>query len=111
MIAVFLWTAQRKRDDALIDLRLFKSKVFSTVAITQFLSNGGMFGGQMLIPAFLIQACRRAPGEMGWMLAPLGIGMMLTLVATPPLLHCCTSPPMASTYSWSYPLFFSGEWV
>ena len=37
-----------------------------------------MFAGQMLIPAFLIQACHRAPGEMGWMLAPLGIGMMLT---------------------------------
>jgi EmrB/QacA subfamily drug resistance transporter len=78
MIAVFLWTARRKGDDALIDLLLFKGKVFSTVAITQFLSNGGMFAGQMLIPAFLIQACGRAPGEMGWMLAPLGIGMMLT---------------------------------
>ena len=37
-----------------------------------------MFAGQMLIPAFLIQTCGRAPGEMGWMLAPLGIGMMLT---------------------------------
>jgi MFS family permease len=32
----------------------------------------------MLIPAFLIQACGRAPGEMGWMLAPLGLGMMVT---------------------------------
>jgi EmrB/QacA subfamily drug resistance transporter len=78
MIAVFLWTARRKGDDALIDLRLFKGKVFSAVSITQFLSNGGMFAGQMLIPAFLIQACGRAPAEMGWMLAPLGIGMMLT---------------------------------
>jgi predicted MFS family arabinose efflux permease len=78
MMAAFLWTARRKGDDALIDLRLFKGEVFSTVAITQFLSNGGMFAGQMLIPAFLIQACGRAPGEMGWMLAPLGIGMMLT---------------------------------
>jgi len=42
------------------------------------LSNGGMFAGQMLIPAFLIQACGRPPAAMGWMLAPLGIGMMLT---------------------------------
>lgn len=78
MMAVFLWTARRKGDEALIDLRLFKGKVFSTAAITQFLSNGGMFAGQMLIPAFLIQACGRTPGEMGWMLAPLGIGMMIT---------------------------------
>lgn len=78
MMALFLWTARRKGDDALIDLRLFKGKVFSTAAIAQFLSNGGMFAGQMLIPAFLIQACGRTPGEMGWMLAPLGIGMMIT---------------------------------
>lgn len=77
-IAAFLWTARRKGDDALIDLGLFKSRVFSTVSVTQFLSNGGMFAGQMLIPAFLIQACGRAPAEMGWMLAPLGLGMMIT---------------------------------
>jgi len=36
MMAVFLWTARRKGDEALIDLRLFKGKVFSTAAITQF---------------------------------------------------------------------------
>ena len=78
LIAAFLWTAQRQGDDALIDLRLFKGKVFSTAAVTQFLSNGGMFAGQMLIPVFLIRACGRAPAEMGWMLAPLGVGMMLT---------------------------------
>ncbi len=78
MIALFLWTARRKGDAALIDLRLFRGKVFSTAAVTQFLSNGGMFAGQMLIPAFLIRACGRTPGEMGWMLAPLGLGMMLT---------------------------------
>jgi EmrB/QacA subfamily drug resistance transporter len=77
-IAGFLWTARRKGDDALIDLGLFKGRVFSTVSVTQFLSNGGMFAGQMLIPAFLIQACGRAPAEMGWMLAPLGLGMMVT---------------------------------
>jgi len=76
-IAAFLWTARRKGDDALIDLSLFRGRVFSTVSITQFLSNGGMFAGQMLIPAFLIQACGRAPAEMGWMLAPLGLGMMI----------------------------------
>jgi len=78
MMAAFLWTARRKGGDALVDLRLFKGAVFSTSAITQFLSNGVQFAGQMLIPAFLIDACARAPAEMGWMLAPLGLGMMVT---------------------------------
>ncbi|MGN8135264.1 DHA2 family efflux MFS transporter permease subunit [Paraburkholderia sp. 22099] len=78
MMGAFLWSARQKGDSALIDLRLFRGKVFSVAAVTQFLSNGGMFAGQMLIPAFLIQACGRAPGDMGWLLAPLGIGMILT---------------------------------
>ncbi|WP_286198665.1 DHA2 family efflux MFS transporter permease subunit [Mesorhizobium sp. BR1-1-16] len=78
MMAAFLCTARRKGSDALVDIRLFKGKVFSTAATTQFLSNGVQFAGQMLIPAFLIQACGRTPGEMGWMLAPIGLGMMVT---------------------------------
>ncbi len=78
MMAAFLWTARKKGGDALVDLRLFKAKVFSTAAVTQFLSNGGLFAGQMLVPAFLIAACGRTPGEMGWMLAPQGLGMMVT---------------------------------
>lgn len=77
MMAAFLWIARNKGGDALVDLSLFKAKVFSTAAVTQFLSNGGMFAGQMLIPAFLIAACGRTPGEMGWMLAPQGLGMMV----------------------------------
>ncbi|GBQ87744.1 membrane transporter [Acetobacter nitrogenifigens DSM 23921 = NBRC 105050] len=79
MMAAFIRSARRKGDDALIDLRLFRGKVFATATTTQFLSNGAMFAGQMLIPAFLIQACGRTSGEMGWMLAPLGLGMMATV--------------------------------
>jgi EmrB/QacA subfamily drug resistance transporter len=78
MMAAFLWTARRKGADALIDLRLFKSKVFTASAITLFLWNGVIFASQMLIPAFLIEACGRTPGEMGWMLMPLGLGMVVT---------------------------------
>ena len=78
LLAAFLWTAKRKGDRALIDLRLFKGKVFSASVITQFLSNGQLFAGQMLIPVYLIQACGRSPGEMGWLLLPIGFGMMIT---------------------------------
>ncbi|MCM2292559.1 DHA2 family efflux MFS transporter permease subunit [Allorhizobium sp. BGMRC 0089] len=78
MMTSFVWTARRKGGSALIDLRLFNGKVFSTAAVTQFLSNGVQLAGQMLVPAFLIQACGRTPGEMGWMLAPVGLGMLVT---------------------------------
>ncbi|MCW0134268.1 MFS transporter, partial [Burkholderia pseudomallei] len=41
-------------------------------------ANGALYAGQMLIPVFLIDACGRSPGEMGWLLAPLGLGMLVT---------------------------------
>jgi EmrB/QacA subfamily drug resistance transporter len=87
LLGLFFWTANRKGDDALIDLRLFKGGVFPTSAVTQFLSNGAMFAGQMLIPIYLIRDCGRSPGEMGWLLAPLGLGMMCTY----PLMGALTS--------------------
>jgi predicted MFS family arabinose efflux permease len=76
LLALFFSTASRKGERALIDLRLFRGKVFLASAVTQFLSNGALFAGQMLIPIYLIRACGRSPGEMGWLLAPLGLGML-----------------------------------
>jgi EmrB/QacA subfamily drug resistance transporter len=87
LLAAFLWTAKRQGDRALIDLRLFKGKVFSAAVVTQFLSNGQLFAGQMLIPVFLIQGCGRTPGEMGWLLLPIGLGMMITYPSMGALTH------------------------
>lgn len=78
LIALFLWHARDKGEAALVDLKLFKGRVFRASAVTQFLSNGALFAGQMLVPVFLVDACGRAPTEMGWMLAPLGLGMMVS---------------------------------
>jgi predicted MFS family arabinose efflux permease len=44
--------------------------------VTQFMSNGVSFAGQMLIPIYLIRACGRSPSATGWLLAPLGVGMI-----------------------------------
>jgi EmrB/QacA subfamily drug resistance transporter len=76
LLAAFMGSAVRKGDRALIDLRLFRGKEFSAAATTQFLSNGVIFAGQMLIPFFLIEACAQSPAQMGWMLAPTGLGML-----------------------------------
>ncbi|WP_250456144.1 DHA2 family efflux MFS transporter permease subunit [Caballeronia sp. ATUFL_M2_KS44] len=77
LLVVFLRVEARKAGRALIDLSQFRKRAFTVAACVQFLSNGAMFAGQMLIPLFLIQACGRSPAEMGWLLAPLGLGMMV----------------------------------
>jgi EmrB/QacA subfamily drug resistance transporter len=76
LLTFFFRMAGHKGDRALIDLRLFKRKTFSASATTQFMSNGISFAGQMLIPIYLIRACGKSPSATGWLLAPLGVGMI-----------------------------------
>lgn len=76
LLTAFFRMAIRKGDKALIDLQLFKRKTFSASATTQFMSNGISFAGQMLIPIYLIRACGKSPSATGWLLAPLGVGMI-----------------------------------
>jgi EmrB/QacA subfamily drug resistance transporter len=76
LIAFFFRRAGRKGDRALLDLRLFRSRTFSASATTQFMSNGISFAGQMLIPIYLIRGGGQSPSTTGWLLAPLGLGMI-----------------------------------
>jgi EmrB/QacA subfamily drug resistance transporter len=76
LLAMFFTVAIRKGDRALIDLQLFKGKTFAAATVAQFMSNGISFAGQMLIPIYLIRACGRSPSATGWLLAPLGVGMI-----------------------------------
>jgi MFS family permease len=76
LLAVFFKVAVCKGHRALIDLQLFKGRTFAAATITQFMSNGVTFAGQMLIPIYLIRACDRSPSATGWLLAPLGVGMI-----------------------------------
>lgn len=78
LLAAFVRVEKRKPGRALIELRQFHSRAFSVAAVAQFLLNGVMYAGQMLIPLYLIQACGQSPATMGWMLAPLGLGMMVS---------------------------------
>jgi EmrB/QacA subfamily drug resistance transporter len=77
LVGAFVWHAIRKNTEALIDLRLFTNRVFSIGATTQFLNNGASYAGQMLIPLFLMTGFGISPANAGWMLAPMGLGMML----------------------------------
>src|SRR5271163_3919585 len=48
LLAIFFKVAAHKGHRALIDLQLFKSKTFAASTVTQFMSNGVSFAGQML---------------------------------------------------------------
>src|SRR5258708_9401535 len=73
---MFFKVAIRKGDRALIDLRLFKGKTFFDSTVTQFISNGISFAGQILIPIYLIRVCGRSPSATAWLMVPLGMGMI-----------------------------------
>jgi EmrB/QacA subfamily drug resistance transporter len=76
LLIVFFGWAIRKKQDAIIDLQLFKDRIFSAAVVTQFLSAGISFAGQMLIPVFLTRAGGLSPSETGLLLAAQGLGMM-----------------------------------
>jgi len=78
LMAAFVWKASKDRERALIDLQLFRSRIFSASAITQFTTNGLTFASQMLIPVYLIRAMGQSPSATGWLMTPLGLGMMCT---------------------------------
>jgi MFS family permease len=78
LLASFVFKALQDRERALIDLQLFSGSVFSASAVTQFTANGLAFAGQMLIPIYLIRAAGESPSVAGWLMAPLGLGMMCT---------------------------------
>jgi EmrB/QacA subfamily drug resistance transporter len=77
LFVVFVWWVRRK-DDAIIDLRLFKNGTFSAAVVTQFLMMGISYAGQMLVPVFLTRVGGLSPSEVGLLLAAQGLGMMCT---------------------------------
>jgi EmrB/QacA subfamily drug resistance transporter len=78
MLAMFYASARRKGDASLIDLRLFEGETFAASLTSMFLMNGVAFAGQMLVPIYLVRECGFSPSRTGWLMAPLGLGMMCT---------------------------------
>jgi predicted MFS family arabinose efflux permease len=76
LMATFVWHAIRKGSAALIDLGLFQNRIFSTAAITQFLSNAMYYARQFLVPLYLIAGCALSAPRAGWTMASMGFGMM-----------------------------------
>jgi EmrB/QacA subfamily drug resistance transporter len=87
LLVVFFQWAARKKDDAIVDLRLFRDRIFSAAVVTQFLQTGVSFSGQLLVPVFLTRAAGLSPSEAGLLLAAQGLGMMLSYPFVGPLVE------------------------
>ena len=84
LICIFLFRACKKGDQALLNLSLFRIHSFNAAARTQCLNNAVSLSGVVLIPNYLIVGCRMAPNQTGWLMAPMGLGMI------------CINPPMGA---------------
>jgi EmrB/QacA subfamily drug resistance transporter len=76
LLATFVRHSVRHGRASLIDVELFRHPTFSAAASTQFLSNALAYGGQMLLPLYLLLVRNESPSHTGLLLAPIGLGMM-----------------------------------
>ena len=79
LIAGYVGHAVRKPAEALIDLRLFRGRIFRAAAATQFLSHAINFGGQFMMPLYFLQVRDLSPGQTGLLLAATGLGFFFAL--------------------------------
>ncbi|MEV0841961.1 DHA2 family efflux MFS transporter permease subunit [Actinocatenispora sera] len=75
----FVLHAVRRGDRALLDLRLFRYPSFSVATVMMFLSGACLYGPMLLMPLFYQQARGLPVAEVGWLLAPQGLGLMAGL--------------------------------
>ena len=76
LCVLFGWHAAKNRGRALVELDLFKIRVFSYATVTMFLGNGILYAGQFLIPLYLTLGCHLSASQAGWILGAMGLGML-----------------------------------
>jgi EmrB/QacA subfamily drug resistance transporter len=76
LVAAFAWHSVRRGRAALIDVHLFRRPGFAASTATQFLTNAVAYGGQLLLPLYLLTVRGRSPSDTGLLLVPIGIGML-----------------------------------
>ena len=85
LIAAFVVHALRRADHPLIDLRLFQNRVITQANVTMLVFAGAFFGAGLLLPSYFQQVLHQTPMQAGVHLIPQGLGAMLTMRLTGPL--------------------------
>jgi EmrB/QacA subfamily drug resistance transporter len=78
LVVAFVWHALRTKDP-LIDLRLFKNRTFATSSGSLLLMVISVFGAFLLLPLYFQAVRGESPLMAGVLLAPQGLGSMITM--------------------------------
>jgi EmrB/QacA subfamily drug resistance transporter len=78
LIALFVWHTFRPAHP-LLELRLFRNRNLSAATVTMFLFAAAFFGGLLLVPTYFQQVRGESTLHAGLLVAPQGIGAMLTM--------------------------------
>ena len=85
LIAAFVWHAWRRTEHPLIDLRLFQNPVVTWASVTMLVFAMAFFGAGLLVPSYFQQVLHQTPMQAGVLMIPQGLGAMLTMRLTGPL--------------------------
>jgi EmrB/QacA subfamily drug resistance transporter len=78
LIGLFVWRSFTP-EHPLLDLRLFRNRNLTTATLTMFLFGAAFFGGLLLVPTYFQQVRGESTLHAGLLVAPQGIGAMLTM--------------------------------
>jgi EmrB/QacA subfamily drug resistance transporter len=78
LMLAFVWHSFRPKHP-LLDLRLFRNRNLSVSSITMFIFAAAFFGGLLLVPTYYQQERGESTLSAGWLVAPQGLGAMLTM--------------------------------
>lgn len=81
-IAAFILSEKLMGDDALIPLKLFKSRTFAMVTVLGVLVGFGMFGAMMTVPLYLQLVSGASPTESGFLMLPMILGLMISSIVS-----------------------------
>jgi EmrB/QacA subfamily drug resistance transporter len=70
------------KDDAIIPLKLFRSRVFSTATVLGVLVGFGMFGAMLTLPLYMQIVEGLNPTESGFATLPMILGLMIASIAS-----------------------------
>jgi EmrB/QacA subfamily drug resistance transporter len=81
-VIAFIVTERLMKEDAIIPLRLFSSRVFSMATILGVLVGFGMFGAMLTLPLYLQIVIGLNPTESGFATLPMILGLMIASIGS-----------------------------